>query len=79
MNTSTQIHKTRKWLLIAVIVGIALILYALFMSAVPLLFVIKVAGITLMIMILAKLIALYVHRYSTQSHTPAWRPGDKSE
>lgn len=78
MNTSTQIHKTRKWLLIAVIVGIALILYALFMSAVPLAFALTVAGITLMIMVLVKLIALYVHRYSAQSHTPAWRPGDKT-
>ena len=79
MNISAQIHKTRKWLLAIIIVGLILVLCSLFITASPLAFVLTAAGIAFVLVYTAKLIAFYVHRYSTQNETPVWRPGDKTE
>ena len=78
MDTSTHIHKTRKWLLAIAIVSFILALCSLFITPIPLAFIATVAGIAFALIYIVKLIAFYLHRYSTQSHTPAWRPGDKT-
>ncbi|MGO1410636.1 MAG: hypothetical protein ACTHU7_04300, partial [Microbacterium sp.] len=79
MTTSTKIRNTRTLLLILLILGIFLVVFAALVGLGLPGFIISVAGWIALIVGLVGFVAMLIQKSNAASRTNAWRPADKDK